>query len=178
MYHLIRSTVHSVLSIVLGGNGGTTVDKHLELLSLYHEQYQRLYRQYVDSQVRWAQWNHWASQQDWYVEWLYENGLKLQDVQSKRPSNKKWERDDGAGAYHHRHLLYHELDQARAQRSKLLKEAWFMLDTNDNFEYSLYDIAVALDSTQNNAQQIIKRHITWYSPRNEYRSRRQHPTNG
>lgn len=149
----------------------------LEKLSEYHREYKRLYKDYVDSQVRWAKWNFWASQQDKYVDWLYENGLKLQDVQAKRPNSDSWDWDDGAGAYHHRHLLYHELDQIRLKRSDELRKAWFDI-TGDEFTYSEQEIADAIGETVNYTHQIIRRHLTWYVPRREYMARKQHPCNG
>lgn len=147
----------------------------LNLLYEYHREYKYLHSRYTQSQIDWAEWNGWASSQPEYVGWLYENGLKLSDVQAKRPTTRTWDWIDGAGLYANRHLLWSELDKVRAKRSELLRQAWFELDENDNFRFSLEDIAAALKETHINTMQIIRRHITWYEPRRDFR-RNNHPS--
>ena len=145
------------------------------LLRSYHKEYKNLYRLYTQSQIDWAEWNGWASTQPEYVDWLYENSLKLSDVRAKRPTDRQWGWEDGAGLYQNRHLLYHELDQIRLKRSELLRQVWFMQDENDQFTYTLEEIANILDEKDFTAMQIIKRHISWYQPRRDFK-RENHPS--
>lgn len=140
----------------------------LELLRQKMHRYQVVKTEKQIAHLNWAAWNAWASEQEWYIAWAYEQALKMSDLKAKRKNpnaNIRYEMEEGASFYQLRHLLLHELDGLRLQRSHILKRLWFHT-TNGQWTYSIKQIADAYGQNTNALNALITSY-DWFVPRVE-----------
>jgi len=159
----------------------------LDKLAEAHKQYNVARRLYNEAFEKWALWNYWAHTQDWYTEFLYENGLRIMDVKAKKstPTDLVFVREDGAPYFQNKHLTWWELDNARTARSELLRQVWYLTDENDYFVYQLGDIdqpgtiAYTLNLKKHAAFALLKYHVSWFKPREQISGwTSKHPSRG
>lgn len=140
----------------------------LEELTLVSTDRRNKIVEYDRAHQRWSTWHHWAINQPWYNMWSINNAFGPKDLKAKTyyPDTKViLEEQEGAMLWHHRHLAYHEKDQAALKESEILKELWFHT-TNGFFTYSLEEIAEAYGRTPG----FTHRHLyelDWFIPRRE-----------
>lgn len=118
--------------------------------------------------INWAAWNAWASEQDWYINWAADNGFKASDLKSKRRNPQAkiiYDETEGAALYQLRHLLEHELEMLRLERSKILERLW-KHETEGKWTYSLVQIADAYGYPPGAVNKMMSGQ-PWFIPRLE-----------
>lgn len=131
--------------------------------------------QYQIVHKKWSTWNHWASNQDGYIEWAYENAFKQSDLKAKRDFGidvpKDW--DEGKALWMLRHMLYERNAQLTLEESNLLRFMWKTLDEDGKYRYTLEQIAEAYGTSQNYMFKHLHQ-FSWYKPRNDMPGSKRH----
>jgi len=115
----------------------------LEQLEDVSKEIRLKFKEYQIAHKKWAQWNLWASSQDWYLLWRYMNAVKDSEIKSAKDWGLQVDLDQESGKayFENRHFILYELDLLRVKQKDLLRFLWRAVDSEGYYLYSRQEIA-------------------------------------